>query len=430
MPRQLPWKSNGGGESRTQTIKPKTSTRPPKTTRIPDGIDDDFFDGTILASNNKDKGKGKAKVTSDSDDSLPEAVAGTSKPRNERSKNEEANKRAPSSSPPPLADYAQPYIEPMRKGVSKFDLRDDEWMMVEDEFLETAKLFTRHLHIAEYDRLKESIEAKKKEAEVARPVVAGAKRSVEGAMKERAKVQNSRQKKAIRDVFASQEDSSEDDRASYRSKPSRPMSTTAKPKPATNGSRDTDSDDLDASRAPKPKTARPAPEAEAIPVPAARETLAYLNASKTAPSPFAKPVIPASSAAKTATAAPPRGRSRVPRMTPFDMLDEYTPPTFDTRTPPAVTANERRPSTSSKPRSRPTSSNHSSPQTLQSLDAKTVKPRGPVDSLDHWGALKESSGLGKETADRIAKRKAERAKEGDGKKKRATDLDDIPTFLF
>jgi len=32
--------------------------------------------------------------------------------------------------------------------------QDDKWVMVEDEFLETAKLFTRHLHHAEYQRLK------------------------------------------------------------------------------------------------------------------------------------------------------------------------------------------------------------------------------------------------------------------------------------
>jgi len=31
---------------------------------------------------------------------------------------------------------------------------DDKWIMVEDEFLETAKQFTRHLHHAEYQRLK------------------------------------------------------------------------------------------------------------------------------------------------------------------------------------------------------------------------------------------------------------------------------------
>ncbi|KAK5170749.1 hypothetical protein LTR04_004223 [Oleoguttula sp. CCFEE 6159] len=38
----------------------------------------------------------------------------------------------------------------MREGLAA----DDIWIMVEDEFLETAKLFTQHLHHAEYQRLK------------------------------------------------------------------------------------------------------------------------------------------------------------------------------------------------------------------------------------------------------------------------------------
>lgn len=35
---------------------------------------------------------------------------------------------------------------------------DDQYIMVEDEFLHTAQLFTRHLHQAEYDRIREQIE--------------------------------------------------------------------------------------------------------------------------------------------------------------------------------------------------------------------------------------------------------------------------------
>ncbi|KAF1364969.1 hypothetical protein EJ07DRAFT_98279 [Lizonia empirigonia] len=226
MPRQLPWKSNGGGGSRTQTVKPPS--RPPQANRNPPDIDDESFGGIVLAgSSSKGRGKGKAKVSSDSDNSLPNISAQQSTPRAKRTSGLIPKACAPSSSPPPEVDYALPQTEPMRKGVSKFDLRDDEWMMVEDEFLETAKLFTRHLRIAEYDKLKESIEAKKREAEVARPVVTGAKRSMEGTMKERARVQDSRQKKAIRDVFASRGDDDEDEGASYRQKPSRPTPNAA-----------------------------------------------------------------------------------------------------------------------------------------------------------------------------------------------------------
>ncbi|KAF9695919.1 hypothetical protein EKO04_005838 [Ascochyta lentis] len=410
MPRQLPWKSNG---SRTQTVKP--SSRSLKTSEIPDDIDDDFFDGTVLTNS---KSKGKTKAASDSDDSPADLPTESSRPRTKKASSLKSKDRAPSSSPPPLADYALPHTETMHKGVSKFDLQDDEWMMVEDEFLETAKLFTRHLHIAEYDRLKASIEAKKKEAEVARPVVAGAKRSVEGAMKERARVQDSKQKKAIRDVFTSQGDESDEDKALYRSKPSRSMPTIAKPRPATSGSRDTDSDDLDAPRVPKPKAAAPTP------VPATRPLYASSHASKPATSSFTKPALPA-------TTAPARPRARASRMTPFDMLDEYTPPKDDSKPRSTITSTKLRVSSSSKPRSQSISSDPSSPQTTQTTTAKTIKSRRSLDLLDEWGAVAEASGVNREAAGHIAKRRAEREKAKDGKKERsATKLDDIPTFLF
>ncbi|KAF2632102.1 hypothetical protein BU25DRAFT_406619 [Macroventuria anomochaeta] len=384
-------------------------------------MNDDFLDGTVLASTSK--GKSKAKVTSDSDDSLPEPPAEPSTQRTKRSRNGVTKDRAPSSSPPPpLADYALPYSEPMRKGISEFDLRDDEWMMVEDEFLETAKLFTRHLHIAEYDRLKESIEAKKKEAEIARPVIAGSKRSVEGAMKERAKVQDSKQKKAIRDVFASQGDSIEDDTASYWPRSSKTLA--AMPQPATNGSQDTDSDDLDAPHPPKSKAPAPTSSSTASSLRVTRPLPASPYVSKPLASSFAKPALPAPT-------VPARSRARPSRMTPFDMLDEYTPPTFDTSTPPAAAPHERQTFISSKPRSQSTSSSLSSPQTSQITTTKAIKPRRSLDLLDDWASSKDNGGISREVADRIAKRKAERAEEGEGKEKRkATNLDDIPTFLF
>jgi hypothetical protein len=51
-----------------------------------------------------------------------------------------------SSSPPP----SPPKQELMKDGLDA----DDIWVMVEDEFLATAKLYTQHLHHAEYQRLK------------------------------------------------------------------------------------------------------------------------------------------------------------------------------------------------------------------------------------------------------------------------------------
>ncbi|KAF2034977.1 hypothetical protein EK21DRAFT_55675 [Setomelanomma holmii] len=205
MPRQLPWLNKGAG-SRTQ-VKQTPKARARTTTR--DDIEDDFFDGTVLAS----PSKGKARATrsnEDSKDELPDPPARSSVRRANASNDVAVRRsRAPSSSPPPIQEFIQPQIEYMRTGISKFDLRDDEWMMVEDEFLETAKLFTRHLHIAEYKKLKERIEAKKKQVGVARPVVAGEKMSFEGGMKEKAKAQEKKQQKAIRDVFVSRHD--EDD---------------------------------------------------------------------------------------------------------------------------------------------------------------------------------------------------------------------------
>jgi hypothetical protein len=51
--------------------------------------------------------------------------------------------------------------------------------------------------------------------------------------------------------------------------------------------------------------------------------------------------------------------------------------------------------------------------------------------LDDLGSIKDTGGISKDVADRIAKRKAERAKSNDGKEKRRNiGADDIPTFLF
>ncbi|KAK4973227.1 hypothetical protein LTR66_011238 [Elasticomyces elasticus] len=61
--------------------------------------------------------------------------------------------RTPSTSPPP----APPDEEFMRDGYAA----DDMWVMVEDEFLETAQLYTQHLHHAEYQRLKKLAKAQK-----------------------------------------------------------------------------------------------------------------------------------------------------------------------------------------------------------------------------------------------------------------------------
>ena len=418
MPRQLPWK-NGGG-SRTQTTKPPP--RPSRPTKIPDDFDDDLFEGAALASASS-RGKDKTRSTSVSDSSLPEHYDEESAPRSKRSRTEDSKERPPSSSPPPLADYALPHSEPMRKGVSKFDLQDDEWMMVEDEFLETAKLFTKHLHIAEYDRLKETIEAKKKEVALARPVVAGAERSVEGALKAKAKAQEIKQKQAIRDVLASQGDSSEDDISSNRRRLNKPTSTAVKPRLSSKVPSDTDSDDLDARHLPKAKL----PATASAPKPTAPITKPNIQSG---PPHVSKPAVSLSSPSFVRPALPTaakssRSRLTASRMTPFDMLDEYTPPTNPSKKTQAAAQDP-------KPRSQSmSSSTHSSPQTSQTTTPKQTQARRSVDIGDDWGPTPSSSTVSKEVADRIAKRKAEREKgNADQGKKRASQLDDIPTFLF
>ncbi|EUC50134.1 hypothetical protein COCMIDRAFT_82736 [Bipolaris oryzae ATCC 44560] len=196
MPRRLPW------AKKDITGAKATNPHADLESQI-SGDDDDFLENVIAASSSKGN-----RQASESDDDLPNLPPEPSTPHTKsRTKDAWRKGREVSSSPPPLAgDLEQPRVEYMHDAISKFDLRDDEWMMVEDEFLETAKLFTRHLHIAEYEKLKEMIEEKKKGADVPRPVVPNAKMSDIGTMKDRAKVQEQKQKRALQDVFASQED--------------------------------------------------------------------------------------------------------------------------------------------------------------------------------------------------------------------------------
>lgn len=135
-------------------------------------------------------------------------------------------------------------------------------MMVEDELLQTAKLFTRHLHLAEYEKLKRKIDDRRKVSAV-RPVVAGAKPSVEGQFKRKADEQARNQKKAIRELLSSRDDDTEDDvelpprtvphKANSLYSPTRPPNTTkppstARPLPTSKSMSNEsayDSDDLD-----------------------------------------------------------------------------------------------------------------------------------------------------------------------------------------
>jgi hypothetical protein len=379
----------------------------------------------VLGSSSK--GKGRAE---DFDDDLPRLPAELPTPRTKtRTKDALQNKRAQSSSPPPIDDLEQPHIEGMYKGISKFDLRDDEYMMVEDEFLETAKLFTRHLHIAEYERMKETIERKKKEAEVARPVVANAKRSDEGAMREKAKVQEQKQKKAIREVFASQNDNEdEEDPFLTRMPSSKAVSSFTKTNKATTESfkpsnvslaQSSDSDDLDAPRPLSksvPKTAATAtPTPTRTPAEEQKSALLPVPSTKGSVSTFAKPPLPA-----------PKPRSRISRATPFDMLEEFTPIKSTSTSAPTLDGRDGSTSHSAK-QSPPASSPFKTSARTSTTTTNTA--RRSVGLFDDT-PFSNGNGTSKETTARLEKRKAEREKDEKDRKRKALSLDDIPTFLF
>ncbi|KAH7095675.1 hypothetical protein FB567DRAFT_35680 [Paraphoma chrysanthemicola] len=429
MPRQLPWLSKGAG-SRTQI---KQTPNFGGTTKTRSDVDDDFFDGTVLAVSSK----GNARANNDdSDDELPDLPAEPSTTRTKSKIRYTARQsRAASSSPPPIDEFVQPQTEYMRAGVSKFDLRDDEWMMVEDEFLETAKLFTRHLHIAEYKKLKERIESKKAQVGVARPVVASEKMSFEGKMKEKAKAQEIKQKKAIRDVFASQNDE-DDDHANSRSfartlprQTSSKSATSALLPPHRPALNDSDSDDLDTTSYPtsRPKTsnAGPAPVSASASALSSISTAGPKSALPAAPTPsnpessFAKPLLPTKQRSTV---------SRRNRLTPFDMLDGYKPPIRTNPKPHSHSAAHSTSPVKLKPSSTPINT------TLERSTDVDVKPGVDVnkdvgkrvEEADDWGT---STALRKATADRLAKRKAEREKERSEKRK-TIKLEDIPTFLY
>ncbi|KAF1968642.1 hypothetical protein BU23DRAFT_540904 [Bimuria novae-zelandiae CBS 107.79] len=422
--RQLPW-ANKGASSKTQA-KPSLAKRP-----VLSDIDDDFFDGTVLGSSWKGKRREDAQR---SDDELPELPC-TSKRISRKSGEPSRGAQLLSSSPPPIAaDLPPPKTVYMLTGIDKFDLRDDEWMMVEDELLQTAKLFTQHLHLAEYETLKAKMEEHRKAA-TARPVVADAKLSVEGQFKLKAREQAQNQKKAVREAYSRRGDSSEDDEVppprvvSTKFKSSLPSAKpasmarslgNARPLPTSktvSSKTASDSDDLDAPKRPPIETSRPS-------VATAKPPEGKAPAKE--PSSFKKPAMPSRVQTK-----PARGQRR-------NLWDDWDELTADSKatvpepshpktshrvpspTKPASLFTTSRPASSSKPVHTPTAS-----RTGNGLPrAAKLSTNIELDPADIATPLRNP--LAKETADWPVKRKAD--KERDDKKK--PKYDDIPTFLF
>lgn len=86
--------------------------------------------------------------------------------------------------------------------------QDDMWVMVEDEFLETAQQFTRHLHHAEYQRLKRLAEENKAagQDDIVRPVDGKSVLSVAGQKRAESERLRRKQRKALREVVADKQD--------------------------------------------------------------------------------------------------------------------------------------------------------------------------------------------------------------------------------
>ncbi|KAH7559480.1 hypothetical protein BM1_04417 [Bipolaris maydis] len=436
MPRRLPWAKKDAAGAKAAIPYSDLTSRTYEN-------DDDFLEDVIAASSSKGN-----RQANQSDDDLPNLPAEPSTPGNKSRRKDAWRKgREVSSSPPPLAeDLEQPRVEYMHGAISKFDLRDDEWMMVEDEFLETAKLFTRHLHIAEYEKLKEMIEEKKKGADAPRPVVPNAKMSDIGAMKDRAKVQEQKQKRALQDVFASQDDDeAQEQRSSLSTHVSRNLTTlphavskralggTAKQQPVARGVSDSDSEDLDTVRPPaKPalKAATSAPSkissSPSRPISASTPSLTTKLSSPI----FTKPALPPTYTKPTPPPTPAKPRSRTSLAKPFDMLDDWIP----SKSQPSPKVSLERPSI--QPLTSPTPVISKPTRSFDSIEmAKPSLPARSASSSAEMGAQQISSGgsvRSKDVAERLAKRKAEREKkEGEKEKKRRTvDVDDIPTFLF
>ena len=115
MPRTLPWLVNGSKQNEKKRTKAPSSP-PPRLQR--DDTPEDLVDADL------------------------NPIGSVTPQRREKKR----AARTPSTSPPP----APPDVEYMREGYNA----DDAYMMVEDEFLSTAKMFTQHMHHAEYVRFK------------------------------------------------------------------------------------------------------------------------------------------------------------------------------------------------------------------------------------------------------------------------------------
>ncbi|KAL6719157.1 hypothetical protein ACLMJK_003394 [Lecanora helva] len=116
----------------------------------------------------------------------------SSNPSPRRSAPNTTTARSPSTSPPP----APPSASPMRPGLHA----DDIYIMVEDEFLSSARLFTAHLHHAEYVRLKNEAKARNASSVIARPVDGRTEMRRETVMKKKGEERAERVRRGVEGI--------------------------------------------------------------------------------------------------------------------------------------------------------------------------------------------------------------------------------------
>ncbi|KAH7114502.1 hypothetical protein B0J11DRAFT_541141 [Dendryphion nanum] len=401
MPRRLPWLK--GNSIKTQS---QSSSKPPK--KVKSSLDEDegnFFDGTILASPRKGTTAVDLFDQSDDDDLL-ELPPATTYQKGKYTTNGGAS-REQSSSPPPRTEQPPPTIDYMRKAVSQYDLRDDEWRMVEDELLSTAQSFTRHILLEDYEKFKEIIKTKKP---VARPVVPNAKPSDQGRVNAKAERQSKAQKKTLKEIFSATGKKDLEDfigqvepsRLSMGSGSVSSLSGLSKQRRQENTS---DSEDLDTPR------------------PSLRQYHAPSSASL---NPFAKPRLPTKD--KPKQPVPPKSSSQRSESKPTtatarsirraSFIDSFNED-FPTLSPPQGQPNQPSFIRSSSP------SKSSQPSGMR-LSAKMSHPVNMFADLD----IPQRNPMVKEHANKLAKRKARPEKEKEQEKKKAVKLEDIPTFMF
>lgn len=99
--------------------------------------------------------------------------------------------------------------------------QDDMWVMVEDEFLETAKQFTRHLHHAEYQRLKRLTRERKASSadDIVQPVDGKTVMSVAEQKRMEGERLRRQQRKVLRHAAGGREDSEEWEDGAWASNP-------------------------------------------------------------------------------------------------------------------------------------------------------------------------------------------------------------------